>query len=328
MLRSRCNLLFCDMFISAVKSTPNEDISILIQPTNHSWYYACDCGEASGYSIKEYQNTKALFISHTHIDHFIHFDQFLRHQIGTQHTVVICGPQHIAKQVQARIKGFTWNLIAEGAITYEIREIVDQNTITVYELQPPFWELKEKGIHPENKIYKNKIFEVDFTILNHKTASVAYRFKEYDFLKMNLSECDLKPGPWIQVLKDAFEAKNDELEINIDGTSFLAKDLYHFLEIKRGDTLGVILDHAANTENHTKIKNKFTDCNTVYIECFYKDEDKEYAAQNYHSYASASGKIMQECNVKDAIPVHFSRKYTADEINEIKTHFFAQLSKL
>ena len=42
---------------------------------------------------------------------------------------------------------------------------------------------------------------------------------------------------------------------------------------------------------------------------FDKDEDKEFAEKNYHSHASKSGELMKACNVKKAIPVHFSRKY-------------------
>ncbi|OEK07654.1 hypothetical protein A8C32_16880 [Flavivirga aquatica] len=81
------------------------------------------------------------------------------------------------------------------------------------------------------------------------------------------------------------------------------------------------MDHAANIENHQKIKNKFFGSDEVYIECFYKDEDKEFAEKKYHSYTSMSRQIMKESKVKNAIPVHFSRKYENSEIEELIEQF-------
>jgi len=70
------------MFLPEVKSKFNEDISILIKLDNYSSNFICECGDASDLTVKECQNTEAIFVSHTHIDHFINFDFILRHQIG------------------------------------------------------------------------------------------------------------------------------------------------------------------------------------------------------------------------------------------------------
>jgi len=58
------------------------------------------------------------------------------------------------------------------------------------------------------------------------------------------------------------------------------------------------------------------------MESFYKEEDKALAAQHYHSYSTQSAAIMKACGVKKAIPVHFSRKYTSEEIEELKAEFY------
>ena len=56
----------------------------------------------------------------------------------------------------------------------------------------------------------------------------------------------------------------------------------------------------------------------MYIETFYKDEDQEFAKINYHSFASASGRIMKECEVKESVPIHFSRRYIESDQLEIE----------
>lgn len=309
------------MFISEVKSTIKEDISILIKLDNHPWNYLCECGEAKKLTIKEIQNCNAIFISHTHIDHFANFDTIIRHQIGIQRRVIICGPLGIAKQIQSRILSYTWNLINENSITYEIREYTSDNKIITFQITPPIWELKKIKEINSNVIFSDKGFEVTTILLDHKIPTLAYKFKEYDTIKIDLNSCDFKGGKWVQELKDAFEKKDDNSVINIHGKDYIAKNLFHLLHIKKGDSVGIIMDHAANSENHFKIKSHFYKCDKVFIESFYQEKDKELAITNFHSYSLMSARIMKETEVKTPIPVHFSRKYDSDEINQLIKEF-------
>ncbi|MFY7670674.1 peptidase [Tenacibaculum sp. MEBiC06402] len=316
------------MFTATVKSSQDEDISILIQKDNHTWNYLCDCGEASGLSVKEIQNTKAVFISHTHIDHFINFDNIIRHQIGIERRVIICGPEGISKQVQAKLLGYTWNLIEEKSIIYEVRELKSENEYEVFEFQPPLWELKKQSEVRSEFIYKNDDFEVSAVLLNHKIPTVAYKFEEKEKIKIDLSKATFKPGKWVKELKDAFEKQEFNTDIVVGETSYLAKDLFYLLEVQKGDTVGIIMDHSPSKENHDKIEAHFKLCETVLIESFYLNEDKELALKNFHSYAEQSGKITRKAQVKKAIPVHFSRKYSSEQINQLKEEFYQAFHKI
>lgn len=309
------------MFLPELKSHPNEDICMLIKLDNHTPHYICECGDASLLSVKDCQNAQAIFISHTHIDHFVNFDTILRHQIGIQKKVVICGPQGIAEQVHSKIKAYTWNLIEAGSITYEIREIINEQEIDIYEIEPPKWQLCKTGEVLKNTIFENDRFQVSFAILDHKIPSISYLFREMDTVKIDLSKSNFKGGSWVRELKVAFEQKMPDNEVIIEGKRYAAKDLFHLLDIKKGNTLGIIMDHAPSTDNHAKIKAHFGACDKVFIESFYKSEDKTFAEINYHSYSQASGRIMRECNVKAAIPVHFSRKYNEDDVKILIEEF-------
>ncbi|MGD1840360.1 MAG: peptidase [Thermonemataceae bacterium] len=311
------------MFTAELKSTPQEDISILIRVDNHAGYYLCECGEASALTVKECQRIRAIFISHTHIDHFINFDQILRHQIGIKKTVVIVGPPQIAQQVQAKVKAFTWNLIAPEAITYEIREIIDEQTFQVYTLTPPHWDLKQIVDIQEGIIYNNDVFKVTYTLLDHKIPSVAYLFKAYNQVSINLKQAPFKGGAWVGDLKKAYERNEPKQFIEIEGETYQADTLFHLLEEKVGDSLGVIMDHAAHPANHQKIIQHFENCKTVFIECFYKEEDRAQAITNFHSYLSASASVMKAAKVTEAIPVHFSRRYAPSEVEQLVSDFMA-----
>ncbi|MFK7000370.1 peptidase [Flavobacterium oreochromis] len=310
------------MFTAEIKSRIGEDISILIKPENYSYNFICECGDASDLTVKECQNTEAIFISHTHIDHFVNFDTILRHQIGIQRRVIICGPEGITNQVQSKIRAYQWNLIDENAIVYEVREIKNDKSIICSEIRPATWDILPLEQEIEY-LYSNDKLYVEFEILDHKTASIAYLFKERDTVKIDIAKSNFKGGAWVNALKEAFSNQNQEALITIENQFFAAKELYHLLEIKKGDTLGIIMDHGANESNHSKIMERFENCNTVYIECFYKKEDQEQAQQNYHSYSAQSALIMKKCKVKKAIPVHFSRKYKEEDIQMILKEFNA-----
>ena len=309
------------MFKPEIKSKPNEDISILVKLDNHSWNYLCECGDASKLTVKEIQNTNAIFISHTHIDHFVNFDAVIRHQIGIQRKVIICGPKDIQMHVQAKLKSYTWNLIEKDAITYEIREVISDQNINCYLIEPPFWELKEIDTIDGNTIFKEKGFEVNSVLLDHKTPVLAYKFKANDTVKINLAKSDFKGGKWIEELKQAFQNQKEGVLIRVEEQDYKAKDLFHLLHVEKGDSLGIIMDHAANSENHLKIQEHFFKCDKVFVESFYKEEDKEFAETNYHSFSSKSGEIMKKTKVRDAVPVHFSRKYDQEDIDQIIKEF-------
>lgn len=308
------------MLQAEIKSLLKEDISILIKVPNSGTHYLCDCGEASLLTVKEAQTISAIFISHTHIDHFANFDGIFRHQVGSGERVVICGPQNIHQQIEARLKSYTWNLIDENAIEYEIREIVSTEEINVYTIRPPYWNLEYA--YTQHFLFEDEYVNVDFAILDHKTDSIAYLFKEKDSVTFHENASDFKKGKWISELKTAFENNDQDKEIEIEGTLYKASDLFYLLSRNEGYKLGVIMDHAADEDNYQKIKLVFNNADMVYIETFYKDEDQEFARINYHSFASASGKVMKECHVKEAIPIHFSRRYTETDQQEIETAFY------
>jgi len=309
------------MFKATVKSRIDEDISILIQQDNHPWNYLAECGDASDLTVKEVQNTNAIFISHTHIDHFVNFDSVIRHQLGIQRRVTICGTAGIAQQVQSRIQSYTWNLVEANAVVYEIRALLPNNTIQVFELAPPLWELKPLETMDGNVIFQEKSFKVSAVLLDHKIPTLAYKFEEEDTVKIDLSQSNFRGGKWVRALKAAFDNNDLEQDIELEGNIYKAKDLFHLLHIKKGDTLGIIMDHAPHTANHQAIVQQFNGCRQVLIESFYKNEDKEFAQANFHSYAAMSGKIMRQAQVQEPIPVHFSRKYKQEDIDCLLAEF-------
>ncbi len=300
------------MFQVLNKSKVGEDVCMLLKLPNHSFFYMCDCGEASDLTIGEAKNIKGLFMSHTHIDHFCNFDKLMRHLLPVTREILICGGEGIAKNVQCKLLAYNWNILlteeqAENAMYYHVREITE-NGIFMYEMHTPKWELEYKGEYKGEFLYENEVFRVTYTILDHRTPSIAYTFEEHPKIKAK-DDIPYKGGEWIKHLKNAYKEKDFEKEIIIEENKYFSKDLFQYLEELAGHKVSVVLDHLANEENHEKIIHLCKNTDELYIEAYYLHEELELAKKNYHSTAYLSGQVCKKAGAKKAVPIHFSRRH-------------------
>jgi len=303
------------MIQASLKSRIEEDICLMIQFPNHSFYYLCDCGYASDIGIREAKNVQGFFISHTHIDHFCNFDAIMRHQLPLGRQVVICGPENIGQNVQSKLRAYNWNLISkeDQVVSYQVREVLAMSQIRIYELTAPDWELKTiDDVHSEI-VFENEVFKVRYTLLDHGTPVLAYLFEEHPVIKLK-KECPFPAGAWIRLLKDCYLNGKPHLTIEIEqqGT-FQASDLFVYLEERQVFKLGYVVDHAISEENHQKIIAMCNGADELYIEAFYRDDERELAHKNNHSTAKASGQVARLANVKKLIPIHFSRRHQSED---------------
>ncbi len=304
------------------KSHISEDICFFATVDNHPWSYLFDCGKARYLGAGDCKSLRAIFITHTHIDHFCNFDTLLRHHVGMRRIVTICGPKGIAQNVQAKGRCYTWNLIKRYRPIYEVREI-DQGKAKVYELGPPHWDLIEKKSYTlENQVcFEEQGVQVRCAELNHKITSMAYALEEKS--NLNISEFPYKPGPWIKQLKEAYQNNAPDTSIKIDEeTTLQASELFKYLYIKAGWKLGYAMDHLACEANHKLLETIFTDANEVVIEGFFRECDRDFALKHFHSTAYESGKLAKRVNAEKLTLVHHSRRYQR-ELKDLREEAYA-----
>ena len=84
-----------------------------------------DLGDLSAVSNGTLLKVSHVFVSHTHIDHFIGFDRLLRTLFGHEKTLTIFGPKNIIQNVKGKLAGFTWNLVEQysESLTIEVVEV-------------------------------------------------------------------------------------------------------------------------------------------------------------------------------------------------------------
>ena len=81
-----------------------------------------DCGVLNNLAVSELLRISDLFVSHTHIDHFIGFDHLLRLHLGRGRRVRVFGPRGITGCVRGKLAGYTWNLVRHQRLVYEVHE--------------------------------------------------------------------------------------------------------------------------------------------------------------------------------------------------------------
>ena len=98
------------------------DPMVLLKSKKSGDHLLIDLGSLDNLSHKEVLKARHIFVSHTHVDHFIGFDTLLRFNIPYRKNVYIYGPKGISKNVQAKCLSYTWNLIDSDQLPFYIKE--------------------------------------------------------------------------------------------------------------------------------------------------------------------------------------------------------------
>ena len=69
-----------------------------------------DCGQIHHLAKRVLTALDALFISHTHMDHWMGIDSIIRHRHASPKTIELFGPPGLADKLQHKLASYDWNL--------------------------------------------------------------------------------------------------------------------------------------------------------------------------------------------------------------------------
>src|SRR5881275_3245161 len=154
---------------------------------------------------------EAVFVSHTHMDHFMGFDQLLRLLLARDATLRLYGPTGLADCVEGKLKGYTWNLTDEYAFTIDVTDI-DEREMTEWRFAA-CRRFERELLRPPRPftgvVLADGVFTVEAAPLDHRIVSMAYAVTERTHLNVRadaLAASGLRPGRWLNTLKDAVRA--------------------------------------------------------------------------------------------------------------------------
>lgn len=323
-------------FTASLINPQTQDPGLFVRVNQEKRAFLFDCGSMERLGKKNIQHVSLVFISHTHIDHFIGFDLVLRYNIGLNKTLKIFGPPQIAEQVQHKILSYNWNLLTPDNANFLVYEI-HEHEIKEYSLySSEFYRklhLREVIERKDSAIYHEKKFSVFSACLDHKTPSLAYSLREKDVWRVDkekLNKFPHSPGGWLKELKEAVaeSPQDDSLFLKIEGKEYSLTDLKNQLLLKlKGQKICYVTDTIYNEKTASAILDLAFESDLFFCECHFADEDLEKATNTFHLTTSQAGELGRKAKAKKLIGFHYSSKYTYQQQSMIKQELRAAFSK-
>jgi len=283
-----------------------------------------DLGDLSLISNSDLLKISHIFISHTHIDHFIGFDRLLRVIFGKEKTIYLYGPENFIENVAGKLAGFTWNLIDryDESITIEVIEVHSDRLVKAKFIAAERFKKTEQ----KEETYTGGIlvdedgFTVRTAILEHRVPCLGFALKEKYHLNINkerLEEMNFLSGSWLNKLKeDIYDEKSDTSLIKVPtrDNKVLEKSLGQLKEelvmISPGQKISYIVDTVYNESNKRDIVDLVKDSDIFFCESPFLAEEEARGQERYHLTARQAGLIAREANVKKLNVFHFSGRHT------------------
>jgi ribonuclease Z len=286
-----------------------------------------DLGDIHNLNPRKLLKISHIFISHTHMDHFIGFDHLLRICLGRDLHIHLFGPPGFHQQVENKINAYTWNLVDnyQNDFALHITEVHnDRKLLRHYHCRSAFHPIVESESEDFNgTVVSEKNFSVRGTFLDHKIPCLAYRFEERSRLNIKknvLEEMGLPVGAWLFELKDHILNNDpDDTPVRIWCKNMPRSDEERFMplaelkesivKITPGQKITYVTDAGYSEENARRIVELADGADLLFIEGTFLQEDAEKAAKKYHLTARQAGMLAREAGVKRMILFHFSPKY-------------------
>lgn len=295
-------------------NTPFEDPCLYIRVLREKRAFLFDIGHIARLSVAEILKVTDIFITHTHIDHFIGFDAVLRTLLGREQPLNVFGPSNIIDCIEGKLKGYTWNLIREYPLKIEVFGISDALIGHASFYAEDCFRRIQRDSKPFRGItFEEAGFNVKTVSLNHDIQCLGFSLEE-DFHinidKVKLSSMGLPVGPWLADLKRAIrQGLPEDKEFSVNGKRYTLRELRKIAMITEGQKVSYIVDASPDEENIKKILKLVKGSDTLYIEAYFLDADIGRAVKRNHLTAGIAGKIAKQGCVRNLIVTHFSPKY-------------------
>lgn len=273
-----------------------------------------DMGDVSALSPADIHKITDVFVTHTHIDHFIGFDTLLRTVLRRETPLHVYGPEGILPCVEGKLRGYAWNLIEE----YPAEIIVHSYNGT--EVSNTVFRAKDRftgdpaGTMPSAGILlEDPAFTVRAAVLDHGIPCLAFSLEEGYHININkdrLMKRGLSAGPWLSIFKKRLrEHSPEDSLLAVDGREFTLRELSDIASVVDGQKITFVTDAGMTGRNITAIQDLARGSDILYCEAYFLEEDRHRAAARSHLTAKACGEIARSAGVNRLEVMHFSPKY-------------------
>ncbi|MFQ5656341.1 MAG: MBL fold metallo-hydrolase [Candidatus Methylomirabilales bacterium] len=282
-----------------------------------------DLGSLTSLSSADLLRVTEVFVSHTHLDHFVGFDHLLRTVLGRDRVLSIFGPPGIIRNVEGKLRGYTWNLVRDYPLCLEVFEVdLDSLRGARFACAEAF---RRRDLPPRpftDDLWSEAGFRVRAAHLDHQIPSLAFAVEEpfhINIDKERLASLQLPVGPWLSDLKEQVrKGAPEETRIAVrwrggrEETFSLGELQTALITISPGQKLAYVTDALYSPENVARIVTVAKGADVLYCEAAYLERDESLAAERCHLTARQAGLVAREAGVRRLVLFHFSPRYHGD----------------
>jgi len=280
-----------------------------------------DLGDVSRLHPGKLFKVSHVFVSHTHIDHFIGFDHLLRLNLARDKTLCIYGPAGIIRNVRGKLKGYTWNLVDAYPFVIEVIEIGSRKLKKVqFICKSKFQSGPAREVVFDGTLAINPHYTVKAIRLDHRIASIAYCLEERFHININkqrLTQLGLPVGKWLRQLKEyIWEGRHESTHIHVPdtGTSAgrhvtLGELQREVITMTRGQKIVYVSDCRGIDANIRRLIPFAAGADILFCEAAFLEKDRAKARDRGHLTAQQAGSIARAAGVQALHVFHFSPRY-------------------
>ena len=287
-----------------------------------------DLGDINSLSTRDILKISHIFVTHTHMDHFVGFDRVLRLFLGREKNLYLYGPEGFMKNVEGKLDSYSWNLVGNfsNSFSLNVTEVHPEHLIyREYVCQNKFIPTKEDvKVSFNSVLLKEPALSVSAVILDHSIPCLGFSIEErfhVNIIKDRVIALGLEIGPWLKKFKQAlFNRQDPDSEFVVTYAKdnkkkkFILGDLLKQIAlITPGQKITYIADVAYSKSNKKKIIEFAKNSDHLFIEAAFLENDKDMAEKKYHLTARQAGKLAGKANIKQYTLFHFSPRYTGKE---------------
>lgn len=301
---------------------PFEDPCIYIRILREKRAILFDLGYIGKIELGNLLKVSDIFVTHTHMDHFVGFDTVLRAMLRRETPLRIFGPENIIDCVEGKLKGYTWNLIRDYPIKIEAYG-VNNNFIShaSFYAENAFNRIDNPKMRFDGILLKEPLFKIKALPLSHQIPVMSYSIEEEQHININKSallEMGLQVGPWLSDLKKAIREGDLQKTFELNNKSFNIKELMAIVTITKGQKISYVMDVSPTDENIDSIISFVKGSDHLFCEAYFLERDRDRAEKRHHLTAAIAGRIAREAEVANLTILHFSPKYRhhEEELNQ------------
>ena len=311
-------------FVPRLVNPPDGDPGLYLRLAHLGGALLFDLGENGALSPRELLRVSHVFVSHTHMDHFVGFDRLLRLCLARERTLPLYGPPGLAANVAGKLAGYTWNLTDAYPLALEVWELeAGRMRGTRFTARERFRALPLGDAPYTGVALEEPSLRVEATTLDHGIPCLAFAVQESVRLNVrsgSLAELGLAPGRWLTRLKQAVrDGVPDASELPVeDAPTTRGRRLplgvlrQRLLLEAPGQRVVYVTDVAFSAANRRRIVSLARGADLLFCEAVFLDADREHATRRRHLTARQAGSLAREAGVRRLEVFHFSPRYEAD----------------